>query len=106
MEKGPNISYKFTNPVTDPNLLLYADTHDPDVLLGSGVAIPLMFGVSTDSTTFDLNTTYEQHPHINAFRDYHSPYITSAMKQYLRDEIYRFGIVFFSKRVRHHSLNG
>ncbi len=98
--EGPNVKYRFVTP-SDPidNLLaILGDTHDPASVLGGGVAVPAMFGIGSDSFLFDLNTTFEQYAHINTYRDYHSPYISSAMKQYLRDEIYRFGIIFFSKK--------
>lgn len=51
---------------------------------------------NSNNQTIDLTT--DQYPNPFTYPDYHSPYVASAIKQYRRDETYRFGVVFFSKK--------
>ncbi len=53
---------------------------------------------NSNNEVVDLGTDFAQYPNPYTYPDYHSPYIASAIRQYQRDELYRFGIVFFSKK--------
>jgi len=79
---GPNVSYQFRclEMVLDENddnvnVKTYKTTQDWPVLLGDN--------------RFTAN---------NGYKDYASPINTSQFMGYHRDEIYRFGIVFFNKK--------
>lgn len=89
---GAMISYRFTDQ-TDVDSTILLDSH---LVVGDGY--PPYYNLAPDSLTFDLQTTYEQYQHIDAYRDFKSPYIASALRGYMRDETYRFGIVFYSKK--------
>lgn len=94
--EGPNISYEFTTDADNissrsGNNKISIDTHGTQ-------AGPAYFNLSPDSDTRDLKWTNAQYPSINSYGDYHSPYSSGSIKQYTRDETYRFGIVFYSKK--------
>lgn len=98
---GPNVSYRFTRPdFTTAANGDYAMVID-NSYTGIGVqATAPYFEVypNSNNQNVDLLTDFQQYPNPFTYPDYHSPYLASAIKQYKRDEIYRFGIVFFSTK--------
>lgn len=86
---GPNISYKFTNDqfLDGDYSAEYSNTSEPDII--PYTANPVR------NTTFNLNgrTTNIQNQYFN----YKDGTISARLKGYMRDEVYRFGVVFYSK---------
>lgn len=89
---GPNISYKFTEPDsgTYPESVMYLDGTIKSIYS----KVPHR-SLAKDTTTVDLNVPNQTHPHIYTFRSPASPYLSFLEKGYTRDEMYRFGIVFY-----------
>ncbi len=94
------ISYEFTRPdFVNPS------AGDQSIVIDNsytGTVVPTapFFEIfpNSNNEVVDLITTFGQYPNPYTYPDYHSPYICSSIKQYRRDELYRFGIVFFSKK--------
>lgn len=89
---GPNISYKFTDPnsSTYPEGVMYLDG-----TIKTGFSHIPHRSLSKDSTTIDLNIPNQTHPHVYTFRSPASPYLSFLERGYQRDEMYRFGIIFY-----------
>lgn len=100
--EGPNIKYTFETIV--PN---QATKNDPfkvqiDNRVVGGTKFVPYANVDNDSNVIDLdqdiNTIYDQTDNNGAFHNSTSPYHQYQIKGYQRDEVYRFGIVFLSKK--------
>ena len=98
--EGLNVKYEFTQIDTDQ-----VNNPDPfrtiiDVYANTPRA-PLA-NVPHNSNTIDVdqdsNTFYDQLNNHGAIGNSTSPYYIYGLKGYQRDEVYRFGIVFFSKK--------
>ncbi len=94
------VSYEFTRPdFTTPS------NGDQSIVLDNsytGTVNPTapFFEIFPNSNNqiIDLGTDFQQYPNPYTYPDYHSPYVANSIRQYRRDELYRFGIVFFSKK--------
>ena len=99
---GPNVSYRFVYPtdiegdITDSLFLDNFGMGSGDQYDTAGRNAPY-YGVYPHNNTIDLKWDHMQYQN-GAPRDYHSPVISSVLKGYFRDEMYRFGVVFFSKK--------
>ncbi len=94
------ISYKFTrpdftNPINGDQAIVIDNSYTGTV---APTAPYFEIFPNSNNEVVNLTTTFEQYPNPYTYPDYHSPYIASSIKQYRRDELYRFGIVFFSKK--------
>lgn len=102
---GPNISYRFETYSNDASIKdnPYKISLDTNVFGGSNQAKKVPYAVPANSTlAIDLDqdplTQYDSVDNNGAFDSAVSPYHQYQLKGYQRDEIYRFGIVFFSKK--------
>lgn len=100
--EGPNIKYTFETIVPDQSI-----KNDPfkiqiDNQVTSGAKFVPYANVDSNSDVIDLdqdiNTIYDQTDNNGAFHNSTSPYHQYQIKGYQRDEVYRFGIVFLSKK--------
>ncbi len=85
--EGLNISYEF----------IEQEVLSDEVQLASAALVPYK-GIVRNSQTFLINSQSplaEEYNHVNTFPDYHSPYLSGFLKGYMRDEVYRFAIVFY-----------
>ena len=92
---GANIDYEFL-PDIDAITANTSDAENARMLLdtnGTGYTQTPYRSISRTTNTYDL--TVSLRPHENTFQNFKSPYITSALRGYVRDEVYRFGIVFY-----------
>lgn len=93
---GPNVSYKFTYT---PLILSQADV---------SVANTLAYTINYDceATATELTTYYEDGSEcmktstngVNIIPNYSDPYVCANFLGYQRDEIYRFGIIFYNNK--------
>ena len=89
--EGPNISYQFI--LEDFEL----DSHN----MGALEPAPYRHSTASASTSYDINSTTPHTQTIfnpNCYRDYHSPYMSGAMRGYTRDEVYRYAVVFYDQQ--------
>lgn len=96
---GVNVSYEFTTPRRDSTTPGEFDIIlDNSPYAGAGLWTFPYFEIQPglQITNIDLSTDFQQYNNPATYPDYHSPFIANAIRQYRRDEIYRFGIVFFS----------
>ena len=100
--EGPNIKYTFETIVPDQSI-----KNDPfKVQIDNRVVSETKFvpyaNIDNNSDIIDLdqniNTIYDQTDNNGAFHNSTSPYHQYQVKGYQRDEVYRFGIVFLSKK--------
>ena len=95
---GPRISYRFVEPdLTSQYKILLDNTVDANNV----TAGPTHYNTARQSSVIDLGNdteAYNNRPVVSTFADFRSPYIQAALKGYLRDEVYSFGIVFYSKK--------
>lgn len=95
---GVNIQYNFTSTS------LSLSTEQPDYRATDNCSMNVPFKIGINSMYVqDINmqeATYVPLPTQNVGRidNYCDPYIASAYKGYQRDEIYRFGIIFYNKK--------
>ncbi len=87
--EGPNISYRF---ITEDMIL----DSDSNLVGANGDGVPFKTVPSSAesyglNSTSDVNQVYTSISHTN----YLSPYKSGFLRGYQRDEIYRFGIVFY-----------
>ncbi len=101
---GLNVSYKFETIVPDQSIKddPYKISLDTNVINAS-TTLQAPYARPRNSTdTIDLdqdpNTFYDSISNNGAFDNASSPYHQYQLKGYQRDEVYRFGIVFFSKK--------
>jgi hypothetical protein len=101
--EGPNVKYEF-EPMTvvNDNSVNAQYRTLIDNSYNSRIAGPYSFAKFDAGKTVDLNldttSLYDQVVQGPAFPNSSSPYIQYGLKGYQRDEMYRFGIVFFSKK--------
>lgn len=104
--EGPNVSYEFTpmyafndnsinttfrTPLDNSNIGTSAPSKAPYA------TVKFVTGNIRDYN-FSLATNYDKLYEGAAFNNASSPYVQYGLKGYMRDEMYRFGIVFFSKK--------
>lgn len=95
--EGPNVKYEFTNPTDNPGNIHLNDKDFSNIPVG---ATPYVLS-NRYTFNYDLGlagNANEIYPNSNLYLNYKSPYIQANLKGYLRDETYRFGIVFHSKK--------
>lgn len=92
--EGPNVSYEFTNRSDDPGTI-ELDNRD---ITGSGTSANYSSSSRQTHTYSFGQGLYTDYPCIANIKNFHSPFIQAALKGYQRDETYRFGIVFYSKK--------
>ncbi len=88
--EGPNISYRF---ITERILL----DGSPQIGLADAIA-PYRDVFPKQTVTKNINSSTpidQEYESPNTFASMHSPYLSGFLRGYTRDEIYRFGIVFY-----------
>lgn len=99
---GPNISYRFETIDVDQAVKAdpYRITLDTNVISQDRKAPYAIPGASSASIDLDQdpNTAYDITNNNGTFDNATSPYHQYQIKGYQRDEVYRFAVVFFSKK--------
>lgn len=105
--EGPNVKYRFVpiNTVEDnTNYNPFRVVLDSANISSGTSTWPKVFTRVDDNNAivYDLDsnpsTQYNNVNHPASYANYSSPYAQYGIKGYMRDETYRFGIVFFSKK--------
>lgn len=119
-------SYADQAPTSTDNLLYIANTGPGNNYLLGGTGPNISWSFNRETITLDEKdigtsytaNTYSEAPHrllykqtsaytgftthpsvnINFYDSFHSSYLNTSMKQYQRDEMYRFGIVFYNSQ--------
>jgi hypothetical protein len=107
--QGPNVTYEFIkmNSFNDVSAAAPYRTPLDNSKLGGPFGLPTIHRApyayvkptsSVTSLNFDPTLLYDNVNQGFAYGNSSSPFVNYGLKGYMRDEMYRFGIVFFSKR--------
>lgn len=91
--EGPNIKYRF---ITEDFELDHYDFNG-----ASPVGAPYRHASENATVNYSINssTPHNQiHSSTNTFRDFHSPMLSGFLRNYMRDEVYRFAVVFYDQQ--------
>lgn len=92
---GPNVSYKFVpdnGDIINDTVNATAIENVLDTFADNYLGLPYR---SAPRSSITYSTQVQQYPSVNTFNDSRSPYVKHAVRGYKRDEVYRFGIIFF-----------
>jgi len=88
--EGPNVSYRF---ITEE---LQGDKYTEAAYTSAQpVTAPFVDKVRSSKT---MSVGGQDHPHVNTWYDFKSPYAEGTVKGYMRGEVYRFAIVLFDTK--------
>ena len=95
--QGPNITWSFNRETI---------TLDNKFIGSNPITYPAGTGSYSEAphrTIFKKSIAYSgftSHPFVarDFYDSFHSPYLNTRMKQYMRDEMYRFGVVFYDRK--------
>ena len=90
---GPKVAYEIIqgDPDIDDSFCVLLDDRGFPTSYAPYIELP------NSSKTIDFNDG-QTYTHVTGAKNYHSPYISGVLKGFQRDEMYRFGIEFISKK--------